>query len=427
MSGRQVPGILIAIAEAESATGGSTLTFPDAHPSANSGKAAIAKSFDIAFMRFPRLDWIAGNGKPARAARCGIPARICGKSSQAAEQQQFPHTPMPAEKPHVAAIAVVDLARELKRHAVVSLAQIQAIDRRLAQYALSLEKGRDVSALIEARYPESWMLALWRLAESAAPASGIGARIGATVSPQARGLLANLMLHCDDLGEVLDTYLANIGLTNASETWRVERQGGRVALVFEFRRGKPYPRCAVERSVVALYCWARYLCGRDLPLDSVEFAYPEPAYAAYLRSLLPCEVRFGAGRHAILFAGELLSWPLPRRDRYVKGLLREQIAGLNLAPGARSTGERVRALLRKDLAAHRAVEPTARALFMSRATLHRRLKDEGTAFSIILDEERRRLLGRHRRDPVARLCELLGYREPSAYYKARKRWGLGAR
>jgi AraC-like DNA-binding protein len=333
---------------------------------------------------------------------------------------------VPAEKPHVAAIAVADLARELKRHGVVGLAQLQGIDRRLAQYALALEQGRDVSSLVEARYPESWMLALWRLAESAAPDSGIGARIGATVSPEARGLLANLMLHCDSLGEVLDTYLASIGLTNASETWRIAREGGRVELAFEFRRGRPYPRCAVERSVVALYCWARYLCGRDLPLQSVAFAYPEPAYADYLRSLFPCEVRFDGDRHALIVAEEVLSWPLPRRDRYVKGMLREQIAGLNLVPGKLSTGERVRALLRKNLAAHRAVEPTARALFVSRATLHRRLKEEGTAFSRILDEERRRLLRRHRREPVAWLCELLGFREASAYYKARKRWEAGA-
>jgi AraC-like DNA-binding protein len=328
----------------------------------------------------------------------------------------------PAAPSRVAAIAVVDLARELKRHGVLSLAQIRAIDRELAEHALALEKGEDLSPLVEARYPEAWMIELWRLAERAAPDGGIGARIGATVSPEARGLLANLMLHCDDLQDVLDTYLANIGLTNASETWQVERRGKRVELVFGFPPGKPYPRCAVERSLVALLYWAQYLCGRRLPLVSAVFAFPEPAYAGYLRGLFPCEVRFGGERHALVLAEETLRLKLPRRDRYVKGVLQRQIAGLDLASGARPVEKRVRALLRKDLAAHRSVEALARSLCMSKATLYRRLRAEGASVSGILDEERRQLLQRHRRAPVAKLCDLLGYREASAYYKARRRW-----
>lgn len=333
----------------------------------------------------------------------------------------MPKTPAP----HVSAIAVVDLARELKRHSVISLAQIQAIDRQLADNVVILEEGRDISGLIESRYPESWLLTLWRLADKYAPNTGIGARIGAIISPEARGLLANLMLYCDNLKDVLETYLANIEITNASESWQINREGAHVELIFGFMPGKPYPRCAVERSMVALYHWAQHLCGREIPVRSVEFAFPEPGYAGYLRSLFPCEMRFDSRRHALVFTEEVFSWPLLQRNRYVKSMLEQKIADLDLVAKTKSVGAQVRELLRKDLAFYHSIDSLTQALCMSKSTLYRKLKEEKTGFAEILDEERRRLLDRHRDKPVARLCDLLGFQDASAYYKACKRWNGG--
>jgi AraC-like DNA-binding protein len=330
---------------------------------------------------------------------------------------------MTTDRPQIAAIAVVDLARELKRHRVIGLAQIRDIDRQLADHVVALEENRDVSGLMEMRYPESWLTTLWQLADNDADHADIGARIGATVSPEARGMLANLMLHCDTLNDALETYVANIGLLNASECWQVYRNASHVELTFSFIPIGTYPRCAVERSMVALCHWARYLSGSDIAVCSVEFAFPKPAYADFLRASFQCPVLFDSCRHALVVSEDILSRPLPQRNRYMKDMLEQKISELGLLAQAKSIEKRVRELLRRDLSGYRHIDNMAQSLCMSRATLYRKLKEEGTSFTRMLDEERRDLWHRHGRKPVAALCDLLGFQDVSAYYKARKRWG----
>lgn len=329
---------------------------------------------------------------------------------------------MLTDRDHVTAIAVVDLARELKRHAVINLTQIQNIDPKLAEYVVALEEDQDISELMERRYPESWIIALWQLADSNPLATSVGARIGATVSPEARGLLINLIQHCENLKEVLETYLNNISLANASESWKIGHRDNRIELTFSFTAGKLYPRCATERSMVALHKWAEYLCGQKIPVCSVEFTFPQPEYKDFLQRLFRCEIHFDCSRNTLILHEDVLFLPLPQRNRYVKGILEQKISSLCFPEENGSIEERARRLLRENLASYHSIENLAQALCMSRATLYRKLKEKKTSFSRLLDEERQRLLYLHRHLPAAQLCDLLGFRDTSAYYKARKRW-----
>jgi len=52
-----------------------------------------------------------------------------------------------------------------------------------------------------------------------------------------------------------------------------------------------------------------------------------------------------------------------------------------------------------------------------------KLKTGDSSFSRLVDEERQRVLSLHPHVPVTVLCDLLGFQDVSAYYKARKRWG----
>jgi len=65
---------------------------------------------------------------------------------------------------------------------------------------------------------------------------------------------------------------------------------------------------------------------------------------------------------------------------------------------------------------------------MSVATLRRRLADEGTTHSQILDEARRDLAKLYLSESRLSLQEiafLLGYSQPNALYNAFRRWGVG--
>ena len=71
------------------------------------------------------------------------------------------------------------------------------------------------------------------------------------------------------------------------------------------------------------------------------------------------------------------------------------------------------------------VEAVARSLGLSRQTLYRRLKEEGTTFERLLDRVRRRLALRFVREQGLSVKEAsyrLGFSDPAAFSRAYKRW-----
>jgi AraC-like DNA-binding protein len=71
------------------------------------------------------------------------------------------------------------------------------------------------------------------------------------------------------------------------------------------------------------------------------------------------------------------------------------------------------------------IDSVARALGLSRQTLYRRLKAEGTTFEALVERVRRRLALRFIRDEGLTVKEAawrLGFAEPSAFSRAFKRW-----
>jgi AraC-like DNA-binding protein len=67
----------------------------------------------------------------------------------------------------------------------------------------------------------------------------------------------------------------------------------------------------------------------------------------------------------------------------------------------------------------------AQALGMSPTTLWRRLGDEGTRFTRVLDDVRHEAAISYLRRPEPRLSEIaasLGFRDPRAFIKAFRRW-----
>jgi AraC-like DNA-binding protein len=71
------------------------------------------------------------------------------------------------------------------------------------------------------------------------------------------------------------------------------------------------------------------------------------------------------------------------------------------------------------------IESVAKALGLSRQTLYRRLKSEGTTFEALVERVRRRLALRFIRDEGMAVKEAawrLGFAEPSAFSRAFKRW-----
>jgi AraC-like DNA-binding protein len=123
-------------------------------------------------------------------------------------------------------------------------------------------------------------------------------------------------------------------------------------------------------------------------------------------------------------------WPkvqIASENRYAFGVFSERAdALLKSLQGADSMRGRVEQRLMPilhtgDISADR----LACALGMSRPTLYRRLKEEGTTFEIVLDDLRRRLALHYlsgRKVSVNETAYLVGFSDPAAFSRAFKRW-----
>ena len=137
-------------------------------------------------------------------------------------------------------------------------------------------------------------------------------------------------------------------------------------------------------------------------------------------------VRFGADVAQLVVPRRALSVPLRTADASLLRILRrvadEERAAL---PDEPLMAARVRRVLRAALRDNEAsIEHVAVKLGLTARSLQRRLKDEGSSFQALREELRRELAERYLSDDlsIAEISFLLGFSEPSAFFRAFKRW-----
>lgn len=159
----------------------------------------------------------------------------------------------------------------------------------------------------------------------------------------------------------------------------------------------------------------------------IEVTHAQPAHADQLEQILECPITFESTRNAMQIAPEWLLRPFENTSRYVFGIFADKadalLADLEKEDSIRS---RVEAALMPGLHKGEAsIDAIASELGMSRATLYRRLKQEGTTFAEIADELRCRMASDYlaaRKVSVNEAAYLVGFSEASSFVRAFRRW-----
>jgi AraC-like DNA-binding protein len=174
------------------------------------------------------------------------------------------------------------------------------------------------------------------------------------------------------------------------------------------------------------------MTGRTLP-GVAECAFPEPAYAAAVlaraRDVRPGTMRFGRPANRLVFDASILDLPILTADPAAMELARAQ-CDRELATLAEAEGfvGRVRVAAAGGAGAgvgFRSLDEVARRLHVSTRTLKRRLSEQGTSFSSVVDGVRRQralLLLDDRRVVLADVAERLGYSDVANFTRAFRRW-----
>ena len=246
------------------------------------------------------------------------------------------------------------------------------------------------------------------------------------------------LIGCTTLGEVIERVGEFVEITRgprvkpvlASEGSRVRIEPGVVEHAEEVTLESLLDGDAPHELRTALYFWANFLgwfVARPLPLEEVRFAFAAPARGSDWSRLFRCPVRFDAQASALVLPRRALTLPVVQNAQTLTGFLRETPYRLVVPSFATpSLRERLRDLLAPTPGES---PPTAReaaaVLGLSLGTLRRRLAEEGVGWQALKDESRHEAARRYLADtdlPLSEIATLLGFDEPSAFFRAFRRW-----
>jgi AraC-like DNA-binding protein len=157
------------------------------------------------------------------------------------------------------------------------------------------------------------------------------------------------------------------------------------------------------------------------------FAHARPAHIEALQALLgSAPVLFGCEDSGFSVGTAKLDRPMPSADARtfdtIEALL---VEALGSSPASSSFADRIAAHLAKSLPGGTDVAEVARAMHMSGRTLQRRLEQEGTTFSDVLDRARLDVARRSLATPSTTLTDVavqLGFSDLATFTRAFKRW-----
>ena len=161
-------------------------------------------------------------------------------------------------------------------------------------------------------------------------------------------------------------------------------------------------------------------------IGELRFSYPEPAYFARMREVMPVPVYFDCAYNQMRFPVERMRYPLqfadPRLARMASDQCEQEMASIKLPPPLLG---QVRRIILGGGGRFPGVEEVAGELHMSSRTLKRKLQQLGTSYQEVLDGLRKGLAVEYltqSEKTVDEIAMTLGYSDASNFARAFRRW-----
>lgn len=225
----------------------------------------------------------------------------------------------------------------------------------------------------------------------------------------------------------LETTLRYIHLMNEAADFRLEIEDGQAHVVLDST--VPLTRAGIDFQAAAFHVSATRWFS-PVPTDlQVWFTYPQPEDISAHRATFGRDVtlRFSAPWNGFVHDASVFERSITGADPSVHRVLRDHAERLlaELAPGD-GLAEQVRAQLLSSLTdGPPSAAAVAKQLGISRRTLTRRLGQQGTSFTELLDDVRQHAATHYLTDSdhsIDDIAFLLGFSEASAFVRAFRRW-----
>ena len=262
---------------------------------------------------------------------------------------------------------------------------------------------------------------------SGAPEFGL--MLGRQLQPSAHGPLGYLALSSPDLMSSLEALRDYMPVRFPWVTLSLQFSGNwlRCELRLRIDADSGEKRIMAECFSLVIQSQLEEVLGRRLSEGEIHFAHPPPAYRAKYGEYLHSPFKFEAPSNCFLIPDHMARAPNVVGDTSSYAVARQTCNAL-LEQRPRSSGsmaDRVRTLLLVNPVQSISEADVARALYVSRRTLVRRLDGEKTSYrevrqTLLKDLAQRYLLESNQ--TVDSVAAMLGYYDGAAFRKAFRRW-----
>lgn len=301
------------------------------------------------------------------------------------------------------------------------------------------ELGLDMTALLQradiapellelphARVSAASYSAFWRAFTEAAGDEFFG-QDARRMKPGSFAMLCRSVLSCRTLEPALEraTQFFALLLDDLAVTLEVEHGVARLSLhPTHVATLRIFAQETMLMLLHGLVCW---LIGQRIPVLSTSFAYPKPVYSDEYRRMYSSQLHFDQALTCLCFDAAYLSRPVVQTEAGAREFLRGTPANVILKyKNTASLASRIRRRLR-SLPARQwpSFDALVVEFHLADSTLRRRLQQDGQSYQLIRDQLRRDLAIDdllHSPKSVAQIALELGFAEPSAFYRAFKKW-----
>ena len=280
----------------------------------------------------------------------------------------------------------------------------------------------------DTRVPSWAYVALWHLIARHAPDAGVAIRMGAAVPVRQWGLVGYAMAYSATLGTALRRLSRYQDLLNQAQQFGLEEAADRHVAIklrgLDLGVGLSYE---IGFRFTALLAGCRQVTRAELVPAEVAFAYDRPGSTLEYNRFFRCALRFSQPESNLVLGRRDLDLPISGGDETLAGYLSENAERVlgTLCTGT-STRERVRSAIWAALSeGPPTLRHVAATLHMPPRTLQRHLAADGTSLHREIERIRERMAKAalaERTAPIEEVAFILGYTEPSTFYRSFKRW-----
>jgi len=309
---------------------------------------------------------------------------------------------------------------------LLDYAERQGLDRAVLMKRSSLtpQALADPDSRVQVRS----VLELWRAIIEGVDEPTPGLDLGRTVSAKDLGLVGYVMYYSADLFEAILCLERFYRILSEAVRFDVTRDDKSTTLRYSAHPTLVALRHPIEAPIAAVVQLARELSGEAIVPESVQLPFPKHASQRAFRGAFGTQPQFNSIAPVIVFSNQHMELPVKATDPALSGYLTElaetTLQGLRMPD--HDFEQQVRETLWSMLPHGKPdLWRTAEKMGISARTLQRRLQEDGSSFSAVLEGLRRSLsveLLADRRLAVADVAFLLGYSEPSAFQRAFRRW-----